>query len=355
MSKTVARNVVLVVALIHRTTGFAQVPEPGLPLPSPPPAVEPGGDPMWQGTQVIIGTGAAAMAQGATSFDFEMLSPPLGLGEQVVMNAPYSAEGVTEVVQTLADGNRIERRSTVQMARDSSGRTRREQGVAVIGSLVGGASPSHISVVNPVEHVTLIIDPSSRTVHKLRMPVLDARATEVRSNARRVEVRVNASGSSGSKTSSVVEPPPADVLFELPVPLPLSGQAGAGGAPSGEPKVMAFTRHIELGSPSRVEPLGTQVIEGVSANGTRTTMTIDAGAIGNEREITVVTERWFSPELQTLVLSRHSDPRMGETTYRLTNITRAEPEPSLFEAPADYTVVDGPEQRRVIIRRDERR
>lgn len=326
MCKTIAWYAAVSLVMVQSTTGFAQVPPP------PPTPGERGAGPnlIWQEVQVRVGTGAADVAQGPGLFDFEMLSAPVGLGEQTVTHAPYSAEGVTEVVQMLADGNRIERRNTIQVARDSAGRTRREQGVAVIGSLVGGANVTQISVFDPVERVSLIIDPSSRTVRKLRMPALAERV--------------------GEKAGT----PSSDVVFDLPVPAPAAEQAGATGALAYEPSVMGFTRRIERPGQSRVESLGTQVIEGVSVEGTRTTVTIPAGALGNEREIAVVTERWFSPELRTLVLSRHADPRMGETTYRLTNIIRTEPASSLFEVPPDYTVVEGPAQHRVIIRRDER-
>jgi hypothetical protein len=90
------------------------------------------------------------------------------------------------------------------------------------------------------------------------------------------------------------------------------------------------------------EELGKQNIEGVEAEGTRTTVTIPAGEIGNERAIEIVSERWYSPELQLVVMTRHSDPRSGETTYKLTNINRSEPAKSLFEVPADYTIKEGP-------------
>jgi len=86
------------------------------------------------------------------------------------------------------------------------------------------------------------------------------------------------------------------------------------------------------------ESLGTQTIEGVEAEGTRTTTTIPAGAIGNERAIEIVDERWYSPVLQTVVMTRHNDPRAGENIYRLTNIDRSEPAHTLFEAPADYQI-----------------
>jgi hypothetical protein len=71
-------------------------------------------------------------------------------------------------------------------------------------------------------------------------------------------------------------------------------------------------------------------------------VTIPAGEIGNERPIQIVDERWYSPELQTVVMTKHSDPRFGETVYRLTNIDRNEPARALFEVPADFTIKDGP-------------
>jgi hypothetical protein len=86
------------------------------------------------------------------------------------------------------------------------------------------------------------------------------------------------------------------------------------------------------------EDLGRQSVEGVAATGTRTTWTIPAGAIGNLQPIKVVSEQWFSPDLQLLVLTKHSDPRTGENIYRLQNIVRAEPDRSLFTLPPDYTL-----------------
>jgi hypothetical protein len=92
------------------------------------------------------------------------------------------------------------------------------------------------------------------------------------------------------------------------------------------------------GVAAKTEPLGRQTIEGVQAEGRRTTMTIPAGQAGNELPIHIVTESWYSPDLQTTVLSKHSDPRNGETVTRLTNIGRGEPSHILFEAPADYKI-----------------
>ena len=92
----------------------------------------------------------------------------------------------------------------------------------------------------------------------------------------------------------------------------------------------------------KTESLGRQTIEGVPAEGRRVTMTIPAGQAGNEQPIHIVTESWYSPDLQTTVLSRHSDPRNGETVTRLTNISRGEPSRVLFEAPADFKLSEGP-------------
>src|SRR6266851_9468698 len=92
---------------------------------------------------------------------------------------------------------------------------------------------------------------------------------------------------------------------------------------------------------AKTESLGTQTIEGVNAEGTRTARTIPAGEMGNEKPITIVSERWYSTDLQMDVRSAHSDPRFGDTTYTLTNIQRSEPDASLFVVPSDYTVKQG--------------
>src|SRR2546428_519360 len=109
----------------------------------------------------------------------------------------------------------------------------------------------------------------------------------------------------------------------------------SGGVPGPRPQ-----NHQLSSSSAKTESLGTQAIEGLQAEGTRTTFTIPAGQIGNDRPIDIVDERWYSPDLQVVVLSKHSDPRMGEHVYRLTNITRAEPARTLFEVPSDYTVTE---------------
>jgi hypothetical protein len=91
--------------------------------------------------------------------------------------------------------------------------------------------------------------------------------------------------------------------------------------------------------------LGTSTINGVVAQGTKTTHTIPAGAIGNASPIVSTSETWYSTELQTVVASKHSDPRAGQMSYSLSNIERSEPSAALFQVPAGYTVTDAPKGR----------
>jgi hypothetical protein len=93
--------------------------------------------------------------------------------------------------------------------------------------------------------------------------------------------------------------------------------------------------------PTTVTNLGRQVIEGIAADGSRSTSVIAVGTIGNDRPIEVISERWLSPELQVLVMSRLHDPRNGDTTFHLTRIHRNEPDRSLFVVPAGYRIALG--------------
>ena len=86
------------------------------------------------------------------------------------------------------------------------------------------------------------------------------------------------------------------------------------------------------------EDLGTKSVNGLQAEGVRVTRTIAAGAMGNEKPITVVTERWYSPDLQMAIMTTHSDPMMGTITSKLVNVTQGAPDASLFQVPSDYSL-----------------
>ncbi len=118
--------------------------------------------------------------------------------------------------------------------------------------------------------------------------------------------------------------------------------------------MIALTKHLATDeqSEANTESLGSQTMEGVVVNGVRTIHTIPAGQIGNDGPISIVTEVWTSTDLKTIISSKRNDPRMGEQTFRLTNIVRAEPDPSLFTVPADFKIVDGGPQT-IIYRRNQ--
>ncbi|HWC75811.1 MAG TPA: hypothetical protein VG778_00020, partial [Blastocatellia bacterium] len=233
--------------------------------------------------------------------------------DKMVKGAPYSATAVTENIQTLADGNRIVHKNSSAVYRDSEGRTRREHVFAKIGPYApAGDAPHSIFINDPVAAVNYVLEPANKTARKMAMPEI-------------IELRV---GAELKKKIELADQQSQNFEIEI-------REAGKPGI-----RVHADGHAREGWSKPVVESLGKQMMEGVEAEGTRTTITIPAGQIGNEQPINMVNERWYSPELQVVVMSRRSDPRAGETIYRLTGISRAEPSRSLFEVPADYTVVD---------------
>ena len=237
-----------------------------------------------------------------------------------VVGAPYSATITNESVQTLADGNRIVQTSTGSTARDSQGRTRQDTVLPPIGNLSAANAPHLVLIYDPVAQVSYSLNLTDKTAHKMPpLPPLSASAAGL--GGATVTMRV----SDGSGTPL----PPPD---EMPVTVAAPGPGAF------------FEKHLiaEERGPVSTEDLGSQTMEGVLVKGTRTTHIIPAGQIGNEAPITIVSEVWTSPELKTVVYSKRSDPRIGEQTFRLTNIMRAEPNLSLFTVPADFRIVDDP-------------
>jgi len=228
----------------------------------------------------------------------EFFSAEMAGAGEVVTSAPYTATATTESTQVLADGNRIVNKTSSFVARDSQGRTRRETDLHRIGTMQID-SPKMVFINDPTTHTQYIFTPGGGEATKV-----------VRSEGnwkegpQIIELRKMREQRLKDKTIVTVQ-----------------------GAHEGQ-------QSKESTEQVKHEDLGTQTIEGVSAQGKRETVTIPAGQIGNERPIEIVTETWFSPELHTMVLRKHSDPRMGDSTYRLTEIKRIEPDASLFQPPA---------------------
>lgn len=244
---------------------------------------------------------------------------------QLVKGAPYAAETVTETTQMLADGNKIVNRQSGKEYRDSEGRTRHDSTVQPMGPWVSGSKTSMMSMIDdPVsgEHITLNHD--EKVAHKMKNLAMSVEPVVVSETERdvqkevREEVRVETRHQARPTRTAT-----ASVATTMPLQENVVMWAHAGGGEGAGPKA---------------EALGKRVIEGVECEGTKTVMTIDAGMIGNERLIEIVTERWSSPELKVDVLRKHSDPRFGETNYRLQSLVRGEQPRSLFEVPADYRV-----------------
>ena len=294
----------------------------------------------------------------ANAQDAKVLAEIAATSEGTIKNAPFSADAVSESVQTLADGNRIVRSSTSKLYRNSEGQFRREMksgSGGMLGSLY--TYGQGVTLVDPVGGFRYSIDPNLKTTRQMVLrPNSEIRivtgtanggtAVEAGQLSEKVRAEVNAavvargSGQNAAISDKIREEIRATAATAVPraITRAITGQVlGVAGEGIG----YAFGV-----SPSnwekRTENLGTQNIEGVEAEGTRTVTTIPADAIGNERPIEITYEKWYSKELQLVVMSKHNDPRFGEQTYRLTNIVRSEPDASLFTVPNGYKVITEP-------------
>jgi hypothetical protein len=269
------------------------------------------------------------------------IASEFGHPREIVKNAPYSAEAVTESIQLLPDGNRIVRKSTTLLARDGAGRTRQER---------KGDGRGGIFISDPMEGRNFVLNESSKTVTRIpRMPSMPMPPTPAAPPAPPTPPAGAMPPVSGS-ASGDVEVLPGKVVVRRKN----SGGGDAGGAEDVHVEVIRIGRgeHAVAFPPSPPMPpvtlpmlprgkgetksLGTREFDGVKADGTMTTHTIPAGEIGNEKPILVTSERWFSPELHIVVFARTNDPRAGETIYRVGNVKRGEPPADLFRVPADY-------------------
>ncbi|HEX4603132.1 MAG TPA: hypothetical protein VH724_04000 [Candidatus Angelobacter sp.] len=236
--------------------------------------------------------------------EIAFFSAEMAGGGEVVTGAPYTATATTESTQILGDGNKIVNKTTSSMARDSQGRTRRETTFNRLGPLQV-ESPKMVFINDPTTHTQYILKDGGEGTKVVRNETGWNAGPDI------VELR-------GTRERSVQQ---KVIVTE-------------GG--HGEHEIVTQGHGMRRQSSDQVkhEDLGTQTLEGVSAEGKRETITIPAGQIGNERAIEIVSETWYSPELHTMVVRKHSDPRVGETVFKLTDIKRSEPDAALFQAPA---------------------
>jgi hypothetical protein len=274
---------------------------------------------------------AAAQDEGKTSVEkmaaqLKVVSVNGSVMGKAVKGAPYSGVEVNESTQMLADGTRIHNESQTQVFRDSEGRMRRE-------------TPNEITIWDPVANASYVLQPNSKTARKLPM-MGNFVFTTNRGPGQVFTYSQNVAFSDNGKT------PPAELEAKM-VELKAKAEAemrahtGAGmGVGIGITPPGADNVKIMLRDKGTTEALGKRSIEGVNAEGTRVVSTVEAGAIGNDRAIQSVNERWFSPDLQTVMMTKHSDPRTGEESFKLINVNRAEPAAYLFQVPAGYQLVE---------------
>jgi hypothetical protein len=249
------------------------------------------------GGALVLGVGTAN-AQGPRGGHHGPFGGPMELmgfegmhGGKLVKGAPFSATSTSTTKQTLQDGTIINRTTQGAIYRDSEGRSRREVTFTGVGALQAtGGTHKMVAIFDPVAGAHYMLNPDKKVAYKMSLPANAGTADKVQKFQQKMQARQQQEEASGAL---------------------------------------------------KVESLGTQVVNGVNAEGTRTTHTIAAGAIGNDKAIQVVSERWYSPDLQTVVLSSRMDPRFGTTTLSVTNIQKAEPAATLFAVPADYTVQAG--------------
>jgi len=228
---------------------------------------------------------------------------------KIVTGRPFIAEAVVETDQTLADGSHVVSRQTVTAARDSQGRTHREE---VLSTPTTGSSASKgIFISDPVAKVNYFLGPD-HVAHKTPMLAVPDQA-----------------GAASVTTSGA----PAGLALQA-----FTTAHGGGNGPVRASAQAAQTAQQSAPGDLGMEQLGTQVIAGFEADGTRTTLTIPAGHMGNQNPLAIVIERWYSHDLEATVLAKHSDPRVGTSSYQFTTVRQIEPPASLFQIPSGYTV-----------------
>jgi len=212
---------------------------------------------------------------------------------------PFSSVNESTYVETLADGTHITPKPIVtKLYHDAEGRVRSER----LFCPQAGEDPNAyvIEIRDPVSGYSYVLDPQNHVAHRYKLEVRQLNLNRGDpSNPKGNGPAASADRATGTKVEN-----------EKPVPR------------------------------TTVEDLGSQTMEGVFVEGKKITTVIPAGAQDNDRDITEVLEEWTAPDLKIPMLVKQSDPRRGESTSRVNTLDRTPPNPSLFQPPLDYRVVD---------------
>jgi len=236
---------------------------------------------------------------GVKQFIMAHIGPGEGISGQTVTGRPVSGTEEHKSMQTLSDGTVITNSTNDGFYRDSAGRTRVESG-------------GEVTIYDPVAHQTIVLMTESKRARVMPMPeIVEKGGGTFKVDGPVMTRSFNITNTVGTTTATATV-------------------AAAG-------PIARFERTADN---VKKEDLGVESLNGTLATHTRSTLTIPQGQIGNDRDIHVVNERWYSDDLQMLVKTVNSDPRFGQNTYEFTNISREEPDASLFQIPSGYTVVE---------------
>ena len=290
------------------------------------------------------------------------------LGAQAVAGKPISAEFVTEHHQSFTDGNRISRSTTSVIYRDAAGRIRRESQLSVPGLPASVAAASFITIVDHGLGFGWVLDPQEMVAHRYNlngagpsyMAHLSAqgRGSGLRPPDSRPAGDTAASANAQDLPRWRLHTFPARHVTPQPdsaaVPAAMSSAVSPGQPGSrlqteetgfaSAPSMRIDQPFLAAPNPVRTENLGEQMILGFRTHGTRVITTLPPGEIGNDRPIDIVSEQWFSPDLDLVMRSAHRDPWGGDFTTTVTKISRSDQPGWLFQVPSQYKIIDSTDE-----------
>ena len=248
----------------------------------------------------------------------------------VKKNAPFTADESGETVRIMPDGNRVTENWTGKMARNSEGRIRRDITSGKVGDgssrpfiFGGGIVSPGIVALGAGDGVRYSVQ--SKIDAEMGARTIVTAPTEGASGLTLITTTGNDEEARRVVIAKIEEAAASKVHGRV------SPEVAARAAVESEVVRAILPAPLAEGKfNTRKESLGTRDFGGVQADGTRIITTIAAGSAGNDRDIEITSEIWFSKELGVIVYSKRVDPRFGETTYQMTNIVRAEPDASLF-------------------------
>jgi hypothetical protein len=328
-------------------------------------------------TQPVSASGAPITDDRTPSITVQIAPPPISissamlgisapLGAQSAPGKPMYAEFVTEHHQSFTDGNRISRSTASCIYRDSEGRIRRESQLSIPGLPAGVAAATFITIVDHTLGYGYVLNPQEMVAHRYELngpaPSYVARLSAQGNGAAllytqsaanpAVDPATPAASNTAAPTAESshwrlkvfashhhTAPDAAAANSQSPGPDQLSSGFLSSGV-TAAPSMRIDQPFLAAPNPVRTENLGEQNILGFRARGTRVITTLPAGQIGNDRPIDIISEQWFSPELELVMRSLHQDPWAGEFITTVTRVSRGDQAAALFEIPAPYKVID---------------